>query len=97
MANTVTGVVRSRHLTLTGGAVDSITFGTNFSWVEVKNRASSGAGISFTTDGTVPTALGSDTYWVGPGESLKAKLEGTTDVVKLISDTADAYSITGFA
>lgn len=86
---------RAKHATLTAGAADTVTLTTNVSHVEVTNRASSGTGISFTTDGTAPTVLGDDTYWVGPGDSLVVKLEGGSDVVKLISATADAYSVTG--
>lgn len=97
MANTVTGVVKSRHLTLTAGQVDSITFATNFGWVEVTNRATSGGGITFTADSAAaaPTALAADTEWVGPGAALIVKLEGSSDQVRLISDTADAYSVRG--
>lgn len=86
---------RSKHATLSAATVDSVTLTTNFSHVEVKNRATTGAGISFTTDGSTPTALGDDTYWVGPGEWLVVPFGGATDVVKLISATADAYSVTG--
>ena len=87
-------VARSKHTTLTATTVDTVTLTTNHGQVEVANRASSGAGISFTVDGTSPTALGDDTYWVGPGQSLVVRL-GPSDVVKLISATADAYSVTG--
>lgn len=86
---------RAKHATLTAATVDTVTLTTNYGHVEVTNRASSGAGISFTTDGTTPTVLGDDTYWVGAGQSLVVKLEGSSDVVKLISATADAYSVTG--
>lgn len=88
-------IAKAKHSTLTAATVATWTFTTNFSYVEVKNRAaSSTAGISFTTDGSTPTVLGDDCELVLPGESLVVALDGT-DTVKLISATADAYSITG--
>ena len=90
---TYNGVVRAKHATLTAATVDTVAFATNVSSVEVVNRASSGAGISFTTDGVAPTALGDDTYWVGPGDALVVEV-GAGDTVKLISVTADPYSVT---
>lgn len=89
-----TDVIRSRHKTLVAATVDTVTFSTNFGHVEVKNRASSGAGIFFTVNGAAPTALADDTFVVMPGESLQVRLE-SGDTVKLISATADAYSVTG--
>jgi len=97
MPSPYTDVALARHPTLTAGQVDTVTFSTNYGYAEVKNRASSGAGISFRVDGTNPTVLGDDTYIVMPGESLIVKLGGSTDTVKLISATADAYSVTGVA
>lgn len=89
---------RSTHQTLTANTVDTVTVGPDYPSVEVKNRATTGAGISFTVDGTTPAVLGNDTYIVLPGESLVVPSPATTgDVVKLISATADAYSVTGVA
>lgn len=87
-------VAKAKHATLVASTVDTVTLTTNVGTVEVANRASSGAGISFTTDGSTPTVLGDDAYWVGPGGALTVDLDGT-DTVKLISTTTDAYSVTG--
>lgn len=88
-------IAKAKHGTLTAATVASWTFTTNFAFVEVKNRAaSSTAGISFTTDGSTPTVLGDDTELVLPGESIIVPLDNS-DTVKLISATADAYSVTG--
>lgn len=92
---TYNNVVRAKHATLAPAVVDIVNFSTNFGKAEVTNRASAGAGISFRVDGTAPTSLGDDSFWVGPGQSLIVDLAGASDQVQLISATADAYSVTG--
>lgn len=88
-------VLLSKHTTLSAATVDTITMtAQDFQFVEVANRASSGAGISFTVDGSTPTVLGDNTYWVGAGQSVVVPWLGL-DTVKLISTTTDAYSVTG--
>jgi hypothetical protein len=72
-----------------------VTLSNDYYSVEVANRATSGAGISFTLDGSTPTVLGDDTYWVGPGTALTVRAGRSADTVKLISATADAYTVTG--
>ena len=89
-------VARSKSATLAaGGPADVVNLSANYSKAEVTNRASTGAGISFRTDGTAPTVLGDDCFWVGPGQSLIVDLGGSADQVQLISATADAYTVTG--
>lgn len=87
-------VVRAKSATLVANTVDTVTFATNYGSAEVTNRATTGAGIWFRTDGTAPTVAGDDAYWVGAGQSLTVDL-GSADSVKLISATADAYTVTG--
>lgn len=85
---------RSKHATLAPATVDTVVLSFNFAFVEVVNRATAGAGIFFTTDGTDPTVSGDNTYWVGPDDALIVRA-GAADTVKLISATADSYTVTG--
>lgn len=87
-------VALSKHATLAASTVDTVTLSVDYRSVEVVNRESSGAGISFTTDGSTPTVLGDNTFWVGAGQSVVVE-SFAADAVKLISATADAYSVTG--
>lgn len=95
---TISDVALSRHPTFTAGQVDTVTFSTNYSRVAVTMRspASGSTGIWFRTDGEAPVAEDDDTEWVPPvaGAELIVDLTGT-DTVKLISATADEYSIRG--
>lgn len=87
-------VIRAKHGTLTAGQADAVTLGFNSGSVEVVNRATTGGGLFFTIDGTTPTVAGDETYWVPVGESLVLATRGQ-GVVKLISATAAAYSVSG--
>lgn len=87
-------VTRAKHATLVANTADTVTLALNSGSVEVVNRASSGAGLFFTIDGTAPTVAGDDTFWVPAGESLIIATNGER-VVKLISATADPYTIVG--
>jgi hypothetical protein len=88
----------SKHATLVASTVDTVTLTTDRRTVEVAVRApaASSAGIYFTVDGSTPTAGGDNTFWVAgiAGASLRVP-SLSTDAVKLISATADAYSVTG--
>lgn len=86
-------VSTAKHATLAAATVDAVTLSVPYHFVEVKNRATSGAGITFTTDGSVPTSLADNAFIVMPGESLIVRLKGVA--VRLISATTDAYSVTG--
>lgn len=91
---------RVKSQTLGASTVDTVTLNSAYAYVEIYNRSGFSAGISFTVDGTTPTALGDNCFVVGAGQSLTVKvpvastLPGTT-VVKLISVTADPYTVTG--
>lgn len=86
----------SKHATLAAATVDTVTLTVDYRQVAVKNRASSGSGIFFTVDGSTPAVLGDDTFLVLPGEELVVS-SLASDAVKLISATADAYTVTGVA
>jgi hypothetical protein len=85
----------AKHFTTTAGTADTVTLSVDYYAVEVKNRATAGAGISFTVDGSAPTALADDTYVVLPGEALVVRAPKAVDAVKLFSATADPVSVTG--
>ena len=85
----------STHPTLTAATVDTVTItATDFPFIAVHNRASSGAGITFTVDNSTPVALANETYLVLPGAERVVPFKGL-DSVKLLSATADAYSVYG--
>lgn len=91
---------RVQSATLSASTVDDVTLAGAFGYVEVFNRAGSGGGISFTVNGDTPTVLGDDCYVVGPGQAVVVpapvddSLPNST-VVKLISSSADPYTVTG--
>lgn len=88
-------VLLAKHTTLSAATVDTITMtSVDYPYVAVKNRAAGGAGITFRVDGQTPVALADETYLVLAGEELVVPFKGL-DTVKLISATADAYSVTG--
>ena len=89
-------VNQAKHATLTAATVDTVTFPDADHSVEVYNRSAAGY-IYFTTDNSAPTVAGDNTFVVGPGQALPipdAAVESAN--VKLISATADAYSVTAF-
>jgi hypothetical protein len=83
------------HQTLTAATVDTVTFDSDCNSVEVKNRSTGTDSVSFSVDGSTPTALGVNTYYVGPGEALIVDVPTSgNSVVKLISAGTPAYSVT---
>lgn len=89
---------RAKHATLAASTVDTVTLSAGGLEVEVINR---GTGwINFTTDGSVPTVDGDNTYPVGPNTALKVPATGYDPdpgaediVVKLICAAINAYSV----
>lgn len=57
----------------------------------ITNRSST-ATISYTLDGSAPTALGDDCYVLPPGNTHVIDTAGVKLVVKLISDAGCAYT-----
>lgn len=89
-------VNRSKHATLGAATVDTVTFPDSDHGIEVYNRSAAGY-IYFTTDNSAPTSGGDNTFVVGPNQALPIPDTLVTSVnVKLISSTADAYSVTAF-
>ena len=88
-------VAVSHHGTLGAGVADTITLTVSYPYIEVVNRATTGAGIWFRLDGSAAVAGAAGTYWVGPGGYVIVPAPKDSDVVSLISATADAYSVIG--
>lgn len=85
--------VRVKSQTLTAATVDTVTLSaTGAAYVEVYNRSTGTDVISFTTDGTTPTALGDDCYVVGGGQALA--VPASTTATKLISAGTPGYTVT---
>jgi hypothetical protein len=90
---------RITHQTLTISTVDTVTFGAGVSAVEVYNRDATGV-IYARVDGTNPVVGADENYIIGtalviPFAGSESAATGGDDVVKLISSTACAYSVTG--
>lgn len=83
-------VTKAKHATLGAATVDTVTLAGSGSNIRVRNRGSSNP-LSFTVDGSTPTALGDDTYFAAPGENLVVTTQGK--VVKLISTAGTDYSV----
>lgn len=86
--------VRVKSQTLSAATVDTVTLSGAAGSVEVYNRSTSDT-ISFTTDGSTPTALGDDCYVAGAGQSVT--VPAATSATKLISAGTPAYTVTGIA
>jgi hypothetical protein len=87
-------VAHSKHATLTAATVDTVTLTQNYRQVEVKNRDASLV-VYFTANGNTPTVAGDNTEVVSAGESVIVDTDTASDVIKLISSGAAAYSVTG--
>lgn len=90
-------VAVSKHATLTPDTVDTVTFTTDLSYVEIVNR--NGAGELFVlidSDTTDPTVEGDGTIAIpaalGAGVVELSRARGETQV-KLISSAAVTYSV----
>lgn len=82
------------HGTLTANTVRSVTIDAPCQMITVTNRTLTGA-IFFTVDGSIPTVAGDDTY-VALGTKIAAVPNVlTSTVVRLISTTANDYSVIG--
>jgi hypothetical protein len=96
VANQPARLNRTEVFTLTANEVDVVTLGNasvKHKYIEVSNR---GPGwISFTTNGTDPTADGAEFHHVGPGSALQVESFNNPDVVKLVSSDTSSYSVEG--
>lgn len=88
----------SKHATLSGTTVDSVTLTKAFGKVEVLNRGTgtlyvtTGNSVSGTTD---PTAAGDDTTVVPAGACVELDANGRTGFTVKIIGNGDAYSVQG--
>ena len=92
--------MRSKHGTLSAATVATETFAVvNLGWVYVTIRDGATGPIYFTVDGTTPTVGGDDTWVVQAvgghikGVQIPTSISGTSLEVKLISASADGYSV----
>lgn len=88
----------AKHAVLTPTTVDTVNLANPASFILVSNRTTSGNPIYFTfgdaTKGvTDPTVGGDDTYIVTIGMTVSLPADGTSAQVKLISSSAQAYSV----
>ena len=88
----------AKHAVLTPTTVDTVNLANSASFILISNRTTSGNPIYFTfgdaTKGvTDPTVGGDDTYIVTIGMTVSLPGDGTAPQVKLISTSAQAYSV----
>lgn len=89
------GELGVRQKTLVADTVDTVTFDRDCDEIEVL-IASGTDRIYFTVDGSTPTVAGNNTHEVLGGTALRVPVATSGDtVVKLISSTTPAYSVTG--
>lgn len=90
-------VTTAKHATLTASTVDTVNVSNSAAFITVINRATSGDPIYFTIgDASTtpdPVAAADDTYIVAAGMTLILPGDSTNRQIKLISDSAQAYSV----
>lgn len=87
--------MKSDHDTLTAATVKTVTLAQKNADHVVVHFISGTGPIYFTVDGATPTVAGDDTYVVHSNLPVRSVQIPTTDSVdvKLISTTADGYSV----
>lgn len=88
----------AKHAVLTPSTVDTVNLANPASFILVSNRTTSGNPVYFTFGDaskgvTDPTVGGDDTYIVTIGMTVSIPGDGTSPQVKLISTSAQAYSV----
>ena len=88
----------AKHAVLTPSTVDTVNLTNPASFILVSNRTTSGNPVYFTfgdaSKGVAdPTVGGDDTYIVTIGMTVSLPGDGTAPQVKLISTSAQAYSV----
>jgi len=88
----------AKHAVLTPSTVDTVNLANQASFILVSNRTTSGNPVYFTFGDaskgvTDPTVGGDDTYIVTIGMTVSLPGDGTSPQVKLISTSAQAYSV----
>lgn len=88
----------AKHAVLTPSTVDTVNLANPASFILVSNRTTSGNPIYFTFGDaskgvTDPTVGGDDSYVVTIGMTVSLPGDGTSPQVKVISTSAQAYSI----
>lgn len=93
--------ISSQHATLTASTMDTITLSNPAERIIIMNRSTTAGNCIFATiNGPDPTVGGDDTIAIPAGMTYVTPESQTfassiDSVVKLISSTADAYSVMG--
>jgi hypothetical protein len=88
----------AKHAVLTPSTVDVINLTNSCSFLIVANRTTTGDPIFFTYGDAekgvaTPVAEADDNYIAGPGMTVVLPGDGSAPQVKIISDSAQAYSV----
>lgn len=88
----------AKHAVLTPSTVDTINLTNNASFIMVTNRSTSGDPVYFTYGDaskgvTNPAIAGDDSYIAGLGMTIILPGDGTAPQVKVISNSAQAYTV----
>lgn len=88
----------AKHATLASSTVDTVYVDNPTSFLLIMNRASSGNPIFYTFGDpekgvAEPTVAGDDSYVVGAGQTVSVPADGSPQLVKLISNADQPYSI----
>lgn len=91
-------VTTAKHATLTPNVVDAVTCQNPTQFIMVFNQNVSGNAIYLRVgDPKIgvpnPTIAGDDSYYVGVGQTILLPADGTSQLVKLISSSAQEYSV----
>ncbi len=88
-------MAQTKHVTLAGGVVSTVTLETNAGRIEVLNRDAT-AEVWFTVDGTTPTAEADDVHLMPVGNStveVSDETSGQNSVIKLLCAVAQRVSV----
>lgn len=86
---------RSKHWTLTGSQVDTLTLTRSWDRIEILNRDPIGGDVLyFTEGGDTPAAAGDDTLVVLPQQSVT--IPASTTAIKVVSAGTPDISVMGW-
>ncbi len=88
-------MAQTKHVTLVGGIVSTVTLETNAGRIEVCNRDGT-ADVWFTTDGTTPVAEADDVHIMPIGNAtieVADETSGQNSTIKLLCAAAQRISV----